>query len=71
MAHNQISAPALLDWLSELAPVGILITDTDLRVTFANNWFEKFLAPTQDEIVGRRLIEIEPELERRGSPSVL
>ena len=66
MAHNQISAPALLDWLSELAPVGILITDADLRITFASNWFEKFLTPRQEEIVGRRLIEIAPELEQRG-----
>ena len=66
MTYDQISAPALLDWLSELAPVGVLITDTDLRVLFANNWFEKFLTPRPEEIVGRRLKEIAPELEQRG-----
>ena len=66
MSYNQISAPALLDWLSELAPVGILITDTDLRVLFANNWFERYLTPRQDKIVGRHLNEIAPELEQRG-----
>ncbi len=66
MSYNQISVPALLDWLSELAPVGILITDTDLRVLFANNWFDKYLTPRQDEIVGRHLKEIAPGLEQRG-----
>ena len=66
MTHNQISAPALLDWLSELAPVGILITDTDLRILFVNNWFEKYLTPRQHEIVSRSLNEIAPELKQRG-----
>ena len=66
MSYNQISAPALLDWLSELAPVGILITDADLRVLFANNWFEKYLIPRTGEMVGHPLIEVVPELEKRG-----
>lgn len=66
MVNNQISAPALLDWLSELAPVGILITDSNLQVTFANNWFDRYLMPRRGEVVGRHLNEIAPDLELRG-----
>jgi len=66
MGNNEISAPALLNWLSELAPAGILITDAELRVSFANNWFERYLIPKLDTVVGLHIIEVAPELKQRG-----
>jgi PAS domain S-box-containing protein len=56
---------ALLSWMQDVAPYGLLITDTDLRVRSWNHWLCAASGISADEIVGKRLTEVFPELAAR------
>lgn len=60
------AGPALLGWMHEIAPFGIFTLDQELRVQSWNQWLitHSGLAPT--EVIGRRLVEIYPDVGSRG-----
>ena len=55
-------APTLLDAF----PVGLLLTDADLRVSYVNRWLRERLAANEPELVGRLLGEAFPGLADQG-----
>lgn len=52
-------------WLHAIAPYGILTTDRSLRVQTWNQWMVTHSGLSPSEVIGRRLVELFPELERR------
>jgi len=55
----------VLQTLQQITNWGILTTDVDLTVTSANAWFQANTGRPADQIVGRNLLEVFPELAAR------
>lgn len=66
VSNNPSIGEALLGWLFEAAPFGVLVTGEDLHIRYANEWFQRSLEPPEDELIGRSLFEIFPDLLNRG-----
>lgn len=56
---------AVLGWLQELSPHGVLVTDVELRVKRWNLWMETSSGIPRTQAMERRLFEIFPELLKR------
>jgi signal transduction histidine kinase len=56
---------ATLQWLNELTAQGILTTDTDLRIRGWNRWLELYSGRRAEDMLGRDLLEVYPELVER------
>jgi signal transduction histidine kinase/CheY-like chemotaxis protein len=56
---------ALLRWINDLAGHGILITDAELKIRAWNRWLEEHSELSAAEVLGRNLLEVYTELERR------
>ncbi len=56
---------AILSWVQQFAPYGVLTLDASLRVQSWNQWLASHSALTSNEVVGRQLFEIFPDLEVR------
>lgn len=56
---------ALLSWISELAPYGILVTDRTLTIRSWNKWLAEQTSIEAGHVVGRPLEEAFPELGER------
>jgi signal transduction histidine kinase len=57
---------ALLDWFSDFAPLGILVTDLDLTIVSVNGWFKRHFDSSDADLTGRHLLALVPELAARG-----
>jgi PAS domain S-box-containing protein len=57
---------ALVRWLNELATAGIFTTDTTLNVTSWNRWFVRATGRSEEQVLGRALFDLFPELRARG-----
>jgi PAS domain S-box-containing protein len=57
---------ATLQWFNELAPVGIVTTDCELKIISWNRWMESRSNLREEEVEGRSLLEIYPDLTERG-----
>jgi signal transduction histidine kinase/CheY-like chemotaxis protein len=57
---------ALVRWFSELTYQGLFATDRDLRVILWNRWMEIHSHRAADEVLGRPLTELYPDLCSRG-----
>jgi PAS domain S-box-containing protein len=57
---------ALLQWIHEVAPYGVLITDGDLKIQTWNRWLELSSGRSAEEMIGKRLLEVYPDLVDRG-----
>ncbi len=64
--HTSLLNTALLRWLDELANQGVFATDGDLVVRSWNRWLERHTARPADSVIGRKLLELYPELAERG-----
>ena len=65
-SHQEpLLSAALLRWMNDLAGQGILVTDADLNVRAWNHWLEEHSELGADEVLGRNLLEIYTELEKR------
>ncbi|MEO7799293.1 MAG: PAS domain-containing protein, partial [Opitutaceae bacterium] len=59
---------ATATWMQEFAPYGILTTDQDLNITSWNEWLAGCSGLKPEQVVGRKLLEVFPDLcERRLS----
>lgn len=57
---------AVLRWMQDLSPQGILMTDAELNIVGWNQWLEGHTGKTASEIVGQNLLTAFPELVERG-----
>ena len=56
---------ALLRWMNDLAGHGILVTDADLKIRAWNRWLEERSELSEADVLGRNLLEVYTELEKR------
>ncbi|MFN7139177.1 MAG: ATP-binding protein [Limisphaerales bacterium] len=56
---------AILGWMQELSPHGILITDAELRIKRWNLWLQTASGLKEEAVVDRSLFEVFPELAKR------
>jgi len=57
---------AVLRWMQELAPQGILLTDSALNVVGWNRWLEEHSGRRSKDVLGKNLLELYPDLIERG-----
>lgn len=57
---------AVLQWMHDLSPQGILMTDAELNILGWNQWLEEHTGLSAAEIVGQNLLTAFPELVERG-----
>jgi PAS domain S-box-containing protein len=57
---------AVIDWLNDYAPRGIVITDAKLVVRGWNRWLEYCTGRSAEAVLGSRLFDVFPELTERG-----
>lgn len=56
---------ALAGWMQEIAPFGIFTTDVDLKIRSWNNWMVVHSGLNGDQVIGREVGEVYPDLEDR------
>ncbi|HVK59218.1 MAG TPA: ATP-binding protein [Candidatus Kapabacteria bacterium] len=56
---------AMLDWMDRFAPYGVFATDRDLRIRRWNQWMKAHSGLDASEVIGQRIIELYPDLEKR------
>ena len=66
---KEIVTAAVLGWMHDLAPQGILLTDTSLTIVAWNQWLEERTGRRAKDVVGRNLLELYPDLVDRGLDS--
>jgi PAS domain S-box-containing protein len=66
MPWNRDFDPAVVNWLNDYAPQGIVVTDTSFIINGWNRWLEQNTGYTADAAFGRSLFEIFPDLIERG-----
>jgi PAS domain S-box-containing protein len=59
-------SPALVRWLNVSADRGVFITDREFRIVFWNRWLEEQSGRSQQDMIGRLLFEVYPDLTARG-----
>ena len=57
---------AVLRWMQELAPQGILLTDSSLNVVGWNRWLEERSGRHAKDVLGKNLLNLYPDLVGRG-----
>jgi PAS domain S-box-containing protein len=57
---------AVLRWMHDVSPQGILMTDADLNIVGWNQWLEHHTGRSVTETVGQNLLTAFPELVERG-----
>ncbi len=63
--EEPLLSAAMLRWMHDLAGQGILVTDADLKIRAWNRWLEEHSELSADEVLGRNLLEVYTELEKR------
>jgi PAS domain S-box-containing protein len=56
---------AVLHWMHDLAAQGIVTTDSELRVVEWNHWMEEHTGKRANDVIGRSLLDVFPELTER------
>ena len=64
--NNSVQLSAIARWVTENANQGVLVTDTELRISYCNRWIEKHTGKSGSEITGQGLFSTFPEIEDRG-----
>src|SRR5918998_2906645 len=63
--EEPLLSAALLRWMNDLAGQGILVTDADLNIRAWNHWLEEHSGLGARDVLGRNLLEVYTELEKR------
>ncbi|HET8781380.1 MAG TPA: ATP-binding protein [Pyrinomonadaceae bacterium] len=56
---------AVLHWMHDLAAQGIVTTDSELKVVEWNHWMEEHTGKRANDVIGRSLLDVFPELTER------
>lgn len=65
VSRDLTNDPALLSWIQQLAPYGIVTLDTALNIQFWNHWMELNSSLPAQEVVGKNLLALFPDLQGR------
>ena len=57
---------AMLSWIHDFAPYGVITTDTELRIQSWNRWMIIQSGKSAEAVIGHPVTEIFPELKERG-----
>jgi signal transduction histidine kinase len=57
---------AMLSWVRDIAPYGILTTDSDLVIRDWNQWLVTHSGLAREAVIGRPLLTVFPEIAERG-----
>lgn len=60
------SSESLCNWIFEFADFGIILTDSELRITDVNRWVRHHSGKHEEMFQGQYLAEIFPEIRERG-----
>src|SRR5215213_1375273 len=63
--EEPLLSAAMLRWMNDLAGQGILVTDADLKIRAWNRWLEERSGLGASQVLGRHLLEVYTELEKR------
>ena len=64
--QNSLPDQAMLVWMHDFAPYGVLTTDRDLTIQSWNHWIANHTGKKSEEVVGRNLFDVFPDLKERG-----
>ena len=56
-----------MEWLSDYAPMGVFVVDTDLKIRFWNRWMARYTGKSAEFVAGKPLFSLWPEIETRGN----
>jgi signal transduction histidine kinase len=62
---------AMLFWIHDFAPYGVITTDREFRIQSWNRWMERHDGREAGAVLGRNLFELYPDLRQRGLGSSL
>ena len=57
---------AVLRWIGDFAPYGVITTDREFRVQSWNRWMTTHSGKDSNEVIGRKLFDIFPDLVERN-----
>src|SRR5687768_15060672 len=57
---------AMLSWIHDHAPYGVITTDRELRIQSWNRWTEVHSGKKSESVLGKHLFELFPILPERG-----
>ncbi|HEX8186815.1 MAG TPA: ATP-binding protein [Pyrinomonadaceae bacterium] len=63
--EDPLLGAAMLRWMNDLAGQGVLVTDADLNIRAWNRWLEEHSGLGAGQVLGRNLLEVYTELEKR------
>jgi len=64
--NDTVLHASVVQWMQELAPQGILLTDDALNVVGWNQWLEQRSGLRAKDVLGKNLLELYPDLIERG-----
>lgn len=56
-----------MEWLSDYAPMGVFVVDRELKIRFWNHWMAKHTGKDLEQVAGKPLFSVCPEIESRGN----
>ena len=64
--NETLLSAAVSSWMRDVAPQGILLTDRELNVVSWNRWLEERSGRRANDVLGKNLLQLYPELVDRG-----
>lgn len=64
--HKSPHESALLRWIDEMTPYGVLVTDENCRIQSWNHWLETQSGHSEASLLGQDLFTVYPDLVERG-----
>ena len=64
--QNNQREGALLTWIDQLAPYGVITLDRSLRVCSWNRWMASHSSLSSEDVFARNLLDVYPELKERN-----
>jgi len=64
--NESLLTAAVLTWMHDMAPQGIVVTDNALNIVSWNGWLEESSGLRAKDVVGKNLLALYPDLVERG-----
>jgi signal transduction histidine kinase len=66
LTQEALLSAAVLRWMQDVSPQGILMTDAELNIVGWNQWLEQHTGRPVNDVLGQNLLTAFPELVERG-----
>ncbi len=66
LTQEALLSAAVLRWMQDVSPQGILMTDAELNIVGWNQWLEQHTGRPVSDVLGQNLLTAFPELVERG-----